>query len=175
MADTGKRGYKGYLIVIIITVITLFVLKTGLGIVDSRTSKPEYCTACHAMKFPAEEFKESKHYKSKSGILPNCVDCHISKGDRSAKFKWVVRDSFAQITGPKSKEDFEKIRPELRKRVREFLRQNDSGPCRSCHVAEAMKSDNQDATDAHKKMIEEKKTCIDCHFNFVHAKVEVSK
>ncbi|MBI5893442.1 MAG: NapC/NirT family cytochrome c [Deltaproteobacteria bacterium] len=173
MADTGKRGYKGYLIVIIITVITLFVLKTGLGIVDSRTNKPEYCTSCHAMKFPAEEFKESKHYKSKVGILPNCVDCHIPKGSRSAKFKWVVRDSFAQITGPKSKEDFEKIRPELRKRVRDFMRQNDSATCRGCHVAEAMKSDNEDAMTAHKKMIEEKKTCIDCHFNLAHGKVEV--
>lgn len=175
MADTGKRSYKGYLIVIIITVITLFIFRAGLKIVDSRTSKPEYCTACHAMKFASEEFKESKHYKSKIGILPNCIDCHIPKGDRSKKFKWVVRDSFAQITGPKSKEDFEKIRPELRERVKNFLKSNDSITCRGCHIADAMKSDNEDAMTAHKKMAEEKKTCIDCHFDFVHAKAEAEK
>lgn len=184
MAETVKKGggYRGHLVVVVITVITLFIVRAGFGIVDRRTDRPEYCTSCHAMKFPAEEFQQSRHYKSKSGISPNCVDCHIPKGDDLAKFRRVIGDGLAQITGPKTKEEFEKRRPELAKRVRDYLHRNDSRTCRQCHIEQAMKSDNTKAMDAHKKlvlkglnsgMIEEKKTCIDCHYNLVHAKVEV--
>lgn len=168
-------GYQGYLVVVVITVITLFIVRAGFGIVDRRTNPVEYCTSCHAMKFPAEEFQQSRHYKSKSGISPSCVDCHTPKGDSLAKFRRIVGDSLAQLTGPKTKEEFEKRRPELAKRVRDYLHKTDSKTCRQCHVEQAIKSDNQDAMDAHKRMTIEKKTCIDCHYNLVHAKVEAGK
>lgn len=176
MTASGKKsfGYT-YLIVIALTIIILFIITAGLKIVDSRTNTIEYCTSCHAMKFPAEEFQKSKHYKSKVGILPNCVDCHIPRGDSIAKFKRIIGDSLSQLSAPKTKEDYEKVKPALAKKVRDELHQNDSAPCRNCHVAQAMKSENEDATSAHKKMVEEKKTCIDCHYNLAHGKVEVEK
>jgi len=166
-------GYRGYLVVVVLTVITLFIVRAGFGIVGKRTNRVEYCTSCHAMKYPYEEFQQSRHYKSRSGISPNCVDCHIPKGDNLTKFRRVIGDGLAQLTGPRTKEEFEERRPELAKRVRDYLYKTDSKTCRQCHVEEAMKSDNQDAMDAHKRMVEEKKTCIDCHYNLVHAKVEV--
>jgi len=175
LTDSQEKGIgcKRCLVVILITVVVLFVVKAGFGVINSRTNTIEYCTSCHAMKFPAEEFQKSKHYKSKVGILPNCVDCHMPKGDSIAKFKRVIGDNFAQLTGPKTKEDYEKRKPALAKKVRDYLHRNDSAPCRNCHMAQAMKSDNTDATSAHKKMAEEKKTCIDCHYNLAHGKVEV--
>lgn len=174
MSVSRKKSFRyTSLILVLSTVVLLFLIKAGIKIVDSRTSKPEYCISCHAMKFSAEEFQKSKHYKSKVGILPNCIDCHIPKGDRAAKIKRIIGDSFAQLSGPKTKEDYEKAKPALAKKVRDYLHQNDSAPCRNCHIADAMKSENEDATAAHKKMMEEKKTCVDCHFEIAHGKAEV--
>lgn len=175
MSAQEKKSFGyAYLIVITITIIFFLIVKAGFGVVDNLTSKSEYCTSCHAMKFPAEEFQKSKHYKSKTGILPSCVDCHIPKGDSFTKFSRIAGDSLAQLTrGTKTKEDYEKIKPALAKKVRDYLHKNDSAPCRNCHVADAMKSENEDAVSAHKKMVEEKKTCIDCHYNLAHGKLEV--
>jgi len=43
--------------------------------------------------------------------------------------------------------------------------------CRSCHDANAIKPASERGRAAHALMQERKLTCIDCHFNLVHALV----
>jgi len=65
-------------------------------------------------------------------------------------------------------------RPAMAEKVRLQMLASDSKNCRSCHVWEAVKPRRKRGQRAHKAAIQEKKTCIACHYNLVHKKVPLT-
>ena len=58
-------------------------------------------------------------------------------------------------------------------RVRDRLFEYDSSTCRICHVMEEIEPKRERGVNAHKKAVDEEKTCIECHYNEKHRPVDV--
>jgi len=159
-----------------------FIVGAG-GIIASQefnryTSTDAFCTSCHSMKFVAADayFKQSAHRSNKEGMRPSCGDCHIPK------INWFVetythvssgiRDVIAEYANNFSDaRTWETRRVELAHDVRAQMRAQDSVTCRSCHDATAVEPVSERGRAAHALAREGRMTCIDCHFNLVHAPV----
>ena len=146
--------------------------------VNRATSTDAFCTSCHSMQFVAADpvFVHAAHQTGAAGVKPGCADCHIPKGnwfvETWAHAKSGARDMWAEQThdfsDPKT---WAARRIALAYEVREVMRAQDSATCRSCHDAAAIRPKSQAGQAAHALMREGRMTCIDCHFNLVHAPV----
>jgi nitrate/TMAO reductase-like tetraheme cytochrome c subunit len=134
-----------------------------------------FCTACHEMRDTVfQEYKETIHYKNRSGVRAICSDCHVPK-DWMHKFVRKVQASqelygkfiAASIDTP---EKFESKRMELAEHVWATMKGNDSHECRNCHSWDAMDPHKQSVRARAKmeKGQKEGKTCIDCHKGIAH-------
>lgn len=134
-----------------------------------------FCTACHEMRDTVfQEYKETIHYKNRSGVRAICPDCHVPK-DWMHKFVRKVQASkelygkfiAASIDTP---EKFESKRMELAEHVWATMKSNDSHECRNCHSWDAMDPHKQSVRARAKmeKGQKEGKTCIDCHKGIAH-------
>ena len=149
------------------------------------------CAECHP--YPYNEYKKSVHHTALNGIRPGCVSCHgaphtlwdfnkymfllgptLWTKPGSAGFS--PGGAFWDLSSPMAnKAKWETIRPRLAKKVREQYLANDSAPCRSCHnIDNLIAVENPEkpwVKDIHTQVKQDKKTCIECHFNLVHAPV----
>lgn len=144
------------------------------------TNSMEICISCHEMEGVYEEYKESIHYRNRTGIQATCADCHVPQGkypvDYFNKFMAKARigskDIWNHLIGTyPTKADFEKARWHLAQNVIAEMRHNGSKECRHCHNFDNMKLDEQDKSAAkkHKKAMEKgDKSCIDCHTGIAH-------
>lgn len=168
-----KRWVKwlsGTFLMFFFTAVMAILLWEGFWIGYKSTKKTEFCITCHPMKYVYEEYKQSPHYKSRTGVTASCPDCHVT-GFWEGQFA-ATRHIWAYFFNPVTDEkNWEERRPRLAKGVREWMLKNDSAPCRKCHKADHMEPINKGMERAHKKMEGGKKTCIDCHYNLVHAEV----
>jgi cytochrome c-type protein NapC len=139
------------------------------------TSSLAFCTSCHEMRDTVfQEYKETIHYKNRSGVRAACPDCHVPK-DWVHKFVRKVQASnelYSKfITGSvDTPEKFEGRRMELATHVWTAMKETDSRECRNCHSWDAMDPHKQ-SSRASKKMAaaqKEGKTCIDCHKGIAH-------
>lgn len=159
-------GKIGYIVAFFSGDFVLLVAVLALRSTDT----VEFCVSCHTMQYPYEEYKTSRHYKNVNGVRVGCPDCHVPHDSLELiKAKIIAaKDIFFEIVRPsKTKEDFEKIRPKLAKRVRDKFMATDSAACRRCHAFENFNV----AIKAHARAVEQKTTCIACHYNLVHAEV----
>ena len=139
------------------------------------TNSLEFCTACHEMRDTVfQEYKETIHYKNRSGVRAICSDCHVPK-DWMHKFVRKVQASQELygkfVTGSiSSPEKFESKRMELAQHVWATMKGNDSHECRNCHSWDAMDPHKQNprASAAMEKGRAQGKTCIDCHKGIAH-------
>jgi nitrate/TMAO reductase-like tetraheme cytochrome c subunit len=60
-------------------------------------------------------------------------------------------------------------------RVRDRMYEYDSVTCRTCHIEAEIKPQRVRGINAHELALKEQKTCIECHDNLVHRRVEVRK
>ncbi|MEE9614927.1 MAG: NapC/NirT family cytochrome c [Thermodesulfobacteriota bacterium] len=136
------------------------------------------CAECHP--YPFREFQKSTHYNNPSGVRPGCISCHEPHSMfQLIRFKFLYINSgsqgdsaFHNISGViMDKELWEKRRIELAGKVREKLLATDSAKCRDCHDRALLKPTSKTIERAHKKMETQNKTCIDCHYDLVHAEV----
>ena len=134
-----------------------------------------FCTSCHEMRDTVfQEYKETIHYRNRSGVRAICPDCHVPK-DWMHKFVRKIQASQELygkfISGTiDTPEKFEARRMELAQHVWATMKNNDSHECRNCHSWEAMDPHKQNAR-ARAKMEQaqkEGKTCIDCHKGIAH-------
>jgi cytochrome c-type protein NapC len=149
--------------------------------VNRHTSTDAFCTSCHTMAGLATDpkFKQSAHRSNAAGVLPSCGDCHVPATN------WFVETYVHAVKGIKdviaqSTHDYndaavwEARRIELAHAVREEMRSQDSVTCRSCHSADTIHPASERGGAAHALLREGRMTCIDCHFNLVHAPVPPS-
>jgi nitrate/TMAO reductase-like tetraheme cytochrome c subunit len=134
-----------------------------------------FCTSCHEMRDTVfQEYKETIHYKNRSGVRAICPDCHVPK-DWTHKFVRKIQASkelYSKFIAGSidSPEKFEARRYELAQHVWETMKGNDSHECRNCHSWEAMDPHKQNPRARSKMEQAQKdgKTCIDCHKGIAH-------
>lgn len=153
-------------------VISALVIGTANVALES-TNSMEFCTSCHSMQTPYEEYKETIHYKNPSGVRAECSDCHVPKplGAKLWAKLMASKDIYHEIIGTiDSKELYETRRWQMANRVWEKMKATDSRECRNCHNFQAMDMDEQDkmARKKHEDAEEKGKTCIDCHRGIAH-------
>jgi len=145
---------------------------------NRHTGSDAFCTSCHSMAQVAADrhYQQSAHRSNAAGVYPSCGNCHIPKTnwfvETYAHVAGGIKDTIAEHTNDFSKPGtWEARRTELAHYVRDEMRRQDSVTCRSCHDANAIKPASERGRAAHALMQERKLTCIDCHFNLVHAPV----
>ena len=139
------------------------------------TNSLDFCTSCHEMRDTVyQEYKETIHYKNRSGVRAACSDCHVPK-DWTHKFVRKVQASqelYSKfISGViDTPEKFESKRMELAEHVWKTMKESDSRECRNCHSWDAMDPAKQHprARDKMAQAQKEGKTCIDCHKGIAH-------
>ncbi len=149
--------------------------------VNQFTSTEAFCTSCHSMTSVATDphFLQSAHRTNTKGVRPNCGDCHIPKTNWFVEtYTHVtsgVRDVVAEYTHNFSDPNIWGARRiELAHEVRNLMRSQDSVTCRSCHDAAVIEPKSEGGRAAHALQRDGRMTCIDCHFNIVHAPVPPS-
>lgn len=150
----------------------------GFNVSMEVTSTDAFCTSCHESPsaWVADEWKEKSHFKSASGMVVGCHDCHIPKP--FFQKVWVKGTSALshvshQVFNPyEDKVEFESKRKELAERVWAKMKATDSRECRHCHDVARMDFDAQSkkAAAMHKRIEKMGRTCIDCHEGLAHNK-----
>lgn len=145
------------------------------------TNEMEFCISCHEMRDTVyQEYKESPHYKSASGVGAECSDCHVPKAMgpkllRKLQASYELYGHF--VTGViDTPEKFEAHRAEMAQSVWATMKANDSRECRNCHSQDHMDFAKQDATAAKKMQagFANGETCIDCHKGIAHKMPDLS-
>ncbi|WP_163833743.1 NapC/NirT family cytochrome c [Spartinivicinus ruber] len=162
----------------IIGVLVGMMSMLALEKVDQLTSTDNFCSnSCHPMtRFVANKpfFIQSSHRATSSGVQASCADCHIPKGLLPATWAHITdgsRDLWSLLINDfSSEEQWNAARPEMAYRVRDWLLENDSHTCRSCHVT--VKPSRERGQRQHKLAERNGVTCIGCHFNLVHDEVK---
>lgn len=170
-----------------VLVLLLFGLGAGIALWGSIntamewTNRTEFCTSCHEMTIPYEEYKKTIHYSNRSGTSVSCSDCHVASSktpnDYARKLiRKVVaaRDVYGHLAGTvDTPEKFDAKRLEMAKREWARMKAADSRECRNCHNFATMDKDKQKKRSLrkHEEAVEENKTCIDCHKGIAHKPV----
>lgn len=161
-------------ILILSLVFAAGIVFTGLfNIGLSATNETAFCTSCHTMKIPLEEYKQTVHYQNASGVRAECADCHVPKEffpKMKAKvlaYKDVLHEILGTIDTP---EKYEQLRWDMASRVWDKMKASDSRECRSCHDFSKMdlSAQSKSARNKHGRATDEGQTCIDCHKGIAH-------
>ena len=146
--------------------------------INRHTSTEAFCTSCHSMAGLATDphYLQSAHRSNSKGVTASCGDCHIPKTswfvETYTHVASGVRDVWAEATNNFSDPKvWEARRIALAHEVRDIMRRQNSVTCRSCHDASDIRPTSQRGQAAHALLREGRVTCIDCHFNLVHAPV----
>ena len=138
------------------------------------TNTLEFCISCHEMRDTVyQEYKETVHYKNRTGVRAICSDCHVPK-DWIHKMLRKSKASFevwGKITGDiDTPEKFEAKRMTLATHEWDRMKASDSRECRNCHTFDSMevKKQKPKAQKMHAQAVKEGKTCIDCHKGIAH-------
>lgn len=145
----------------------------GMNTFFAYTNQMEFCISCHSMKTNYEEYKETVHFKSASGVQATCADCHVPKDflpKLGAKIM-AAKDVYHEIMGTvDTPEKYEARRWEMANRVWAKMKATDSRECRSCHDFSNMDLSRQSrmARKKHASAPMDGETCIDCHKGIAH-------
>ena len=146
--------------------------------VNRYTSTDAFCTSCHTMATLAADphYLNSAHRANAEGVHASCGDCHIPQtswfAETYAHAVDGITDVVAEFTHDYSNPAlWNARRVQLAHIVRQEMRRDDSVTCRHCHDADAIKPASEQGRAAHALLRQGRLTCIDCHFNLVHAPV----
>ena len=141
-----------------------------------------FCTSCHIpWEYAASERLSvtKAHPATPKGGQAACVDCHLPKGFWNSAFAYTHFVSLTDLFGHARKIDEERKgawtppRAKTAFRVRERMHGYDSATCRTCHIEAEIKPKRERGVNAHKLALDDKKTCIECHYNLVHRSVDL--
>jgi nitrate/TMAO reductase-like tetraheme cytochrome c subunit len=138
------------------------------------------CAECHA--YPFEEYRESPHYDNDRGVRPGCLRCHEPHSVRQVltwKFFYVNQGSLGESpfhaisNSIRDAPKWEELRIQLAGRVRQMMVEEDSVKCKVCHKTD---SEWYQKIERHQDVLAKgEKTCVQCHYNLVHADVPWDK
>jgi len=183
-AQMSKRSYRRWLPALGLLVgggaLGCAAIIASVGI-NRYTATDAFCTSCHTMATLAADprFQHSGHRANAAGVMPSCGQCHIPMTNWFVEtYSHVtegIKDIVAEHTNNFSDAAvWEARRIELAGQVREQMRRQDSVTCRGCHDASVINPASERGRAAHALLHDARMTCIDCHFNLVHAPVPPS-
>jgi cytochrome c-type protein NapC len=146
----------------------------GFNTAMEATNTLEFCTGCHEMRDTVyQEYKGTIHASNRTGVRAICSDCHVPRDWMHKVVRKVKasRELYGKITGLiDTPEKFEKMRPELAKRVWDSMQETNSRECRNCHSFEGMnpKKQSEAAAQVHEAAKAGGNTCIECHKGIAH-------
>lgn len=170
----GRGRSRTVLFVVLGVVFVAGIVSAGAFNVGlSVTNELEFCTSCHTMQIPLGEYKESAHYKNKSGVQATCSDCHVPKEFLPKMYAKIMaaKDVYHEILGTiDTPEKYEAHRWSMASRVWEKMKSTNSRECRSCHRFDQMdlSLQSRSARNRHARAEDEGATCIDCHKGVAH-------
>lgn len=142
------------------------------------------CSYCH-LEWEYSPFARASatkvHPATPKGGQATCVDCHLPAGFWNAAFAYFHFVSLTDLFGYIRSVDEERVgayvppRAKTAYRVRARLNETDSGTCRVCHVESGIKPKRERGVNAHNLALDQKKTCMECHYNLVHRSVDLPK
>lgn len=137
------------------------------------TNEMAFCTSCHSMKTNLEEYKNTVHYKSASGVQATCADCHVPKAffPKLAAKILAAKDVYHEVIGTvDTPEKYEAHRWDMASRVWAKMEASDSRECRGCHDFANMDLSAQSrmARKKHERAPAKGQTCIECHKGIAH-------
>jgi len=114
---------------------------------------------------PYQQYKESSHYKNKSGVVAGCADCHLPPGTFNkwhAKITQGANDSIRHMFLKPEDVDHAEWRKLAVKHI-------SPDACRKCHKELLVPELSKGGFLAHRAFLRgEAKTCLECHTNLVH-------
>ena len=160
-------------------VIVGILMVVVLAKTDQWTSSDEFCgSSCHAMQaYIANEpvYLNSSHRTTSTGIQAGCGDCHIPKNLIAATWTHIsagIRDSYSSLVNDFSTRDaWNDKRAAMAYSVRDWMLDNDSVTCLSCHQQGASYPRRERGKRQHELALRQNVSCIGCHFNIVHEPV----
>jgi len=147
----------------------------GTQVMVAVTGTNEFCGgACHSMQWVAQEYKQSSHYKNRTGVSAGCHDCHIP--DSYPRLLWYkakagIHDAIEEARGTISTEEkFKKERLRLAKSVWSEYKANNSENCQHCHKfdAQVVAKQKEFVRPMHEQFLSKAATCVDCHKGIAH-------
>lgn len=139
------------------------------------------CFGCHqvAEYDPDEPGSPSRiHKATPEGGAATCAECHVPPGWAESALVYAHYIFDTDLYGHAHDQRVERhgaaVTPIAFKAymVRDRLLEYDSSPCRTCHIEEEIKPKRKRGQKAHAKALEDKTTCIECHYNLVHREVD---
>lgn len=135
-------------------------------------SSNESCAICHVHPHATDSWKLSKHVNNASGVMTNCVDCHLPPKDKTwdhytAKAALGLRDVWGYITKDSADFDWDR-KSELENAVKYIPNES----CVKCHQNLFPEGVTDDAVTAHLYYEENAEKldiqCISCHLDAGH-------
>jgi len=144
------------------------------------TNTEKFCISCHEMHDNVyEEYTQTVHYSSASGVGAICSDCHVPKEwlPKMVRKVQATKELYHHFLGTiDTPEKFDAHRATMAKRVWATMEANDSLSCRNCHREDRFDYSLMKPEDAKvmKAGLEAGDTCIDCHKGIAHEMPDLS-
>lgn len=135
-----------------------------------RTSTPSFCASCHEIHFAYNSWKTSSHVNNRSGVVADCMDCHLPAPQDTINFFYSktlhgAKDIFVHVIKGSTSYDHGKAREKAYRAIK-------NEQCLKCHRNILFIPDRRGAMLAHKTVLFPmkgyEKKCTDCHRNLVH-------
>lgn len=180
--ETVSRLWRRFRLVAIpgaIGFAAALIFSGGMASFVQHTETLGFCISCHEMRSTVyQEYKQSAHFYSRSGVHPICADCHVPHGNWLGTIvhkAHATKELFGHFMGVvNTTEKFEAKRLEMAEHVWTRMKASDSAACRNCHNVENWDLSLQKprSRGEHEGMAERGETCIDCHKGIAHKKPE---
>lgn len=173
---TLKRPSAKYslLALLVVGFLSGIIFWGGFNTALEQTNKLEFCIGCHEMRDNVyQEYKETIHYKNRTGVRAICSDCHVPKDWVHKMMRKISasQEVYEKIVGwVDTPEKFEAHRMEMATSEWKRMKASGSRECKNCHNFDAMEAKKQKpkAQEMHATAVKQGKTCIDCHKGIAH-------
>ena len=159
-----RRILFGFLVGVGVSLIVAYFIHGGI----EYTSTDQFCESCHVHPHATRSWKDGPHYKTASGLVAHCVDCHLPpKGIEhfTEKTKAGARDVYGYLF-----KDISKIDWEAKSVLDHALTYTFDSACTNCHVELFPVGLPEKAVDPHLHYTKnrEELRCINCHLTVGH-------
>lgn len=132
------------------------------------TSTNEYCESCHVHPHSTETWEQGDHFKTDSGVVVNCIDCHLPPEGIEflvEKAKAGARDVYGYYFKDPSEYDWEG-----KSTLEQAVHFTFEDSCLRCHQQLFQVGLSEEGVDAHLhyRKNKEELRCINCHLKSGH-------
>lgn len=156
-----------------ITVLIGFIFGASFIIFSNKaikyTSTNQFCMSCHIHPHADDSWKISTHYDNKSGIIVNCVECHLPPPGTvrhlNAKVTTGIRDVYGKLF-----KDEAKINWEAKRQLSNAVKHTYQESCKGCHQNLFPRQISNEGLQAHLYYTnnESDLNCLNCHLHVGH-------